>query len=158
MFPFFLSQINTSFLNANTYGSGREVSYLLGYTMLLYETSFMALILINIINNGRKSSFINYLKQYGYNFTFFIVYICIIIASGDRGPIIYMSLALLFGYLYLNGVKISAAKLTSVLIIGAVLISILGMIRREGVTLDAAINSKVENTYYPDSFYRQLKN
>lgn len=156
-FLFFLSQINTSFLNANTYGSGREVSYLLGYTMLLYETSFMALILINIINNGRKSSFINYLKQYGYNFTFFIVYICIIIASGDRGPIIYMSLALLFGYLYLNGVKISAAKLTSVLIIGAVLISILGMIRREGVTLDAAINSKVENIYYPDSFLPATK-
>ncbi|MDR6157745.1 oligosaccharide repeat unit polymerase [Chryseobacterium sp. SLBN-27] len=156
-FLFFISQINTSFLDANTYGSGREVSFFLGYSMLLYETSFLALILINIVNNGKKSSFKNYLKQYGYSFVLFVIYICIIIVSGDRGPIIYMSLALLFGYLYLNEVKISATKLTSVLIVGAVVISILGMIRRAGVTLDTAINSKIENTYYPDSFLPATK-
>lgn len=156
-FIFFLSQINTSFLDANTYGSGREVSFLLGYSMLLYETSFMALILIYIINNGKKSSFKNYLMQFGYNFIFFIAYIGVIIVSGDRGPIIYMSLALFFGYLYLNEVKISATKLTSVLIVGAVVISILGMIRRVGVTLDTAINSKIENNYYPNSLLPATK-
>lgn len=156
-FLFFLSQINTSYLDANTYGSGREVSFLLGYAMLLYETSFMALILIYIINNGKKSSFKKYLKQYEYNFIFFVIYICIIIISGDRGPILYMTLALLFGYLYLNEVKISATKLASIVIIGAVVISFLGMIRRAGVTLDTAISSKIENTYYPESFLPATK-
>ncbi|MGK6340740.1 O-antigen polymerase [Chryseobacterium sp. DT-3] len=156
-FFFFLSQINSSFLDANTYGSGRKTSFLLGYSMLLFETSFIAIILIMIINNGKKSNFYNYLKQYGYSLIFFVLYLMLILFSGDRGPIIYLSLALIFGYIYLNNVSISSSKLISVIIIGSMLMTILGMIRRTGVTLDSAINSKIENTYYPDSVFPMTK-
>lgn len=156
-FVFFLSQINASFLNANTYGSGRKTSFFLGYSMLLYETSFIALILFVIINNGRKSKFIPYLKQYGYSLLFFVAYLLLIMFSGDRGPIIYLSLALFFGYIYLNDVKISSTKLISIFIVGSMVMTILGMIRRTGVTLDSAINSKIENTYYPDSILPMTK-
>jgi len=156
-FLFFLSQINSSFLNASTYGSGRTASFFFGYAMLLYETSFIALILLMIINNGRRSNFINYLKQYGYSLVFFVLYLILILFSGDRGPIIYLSLALFFGYIYLNNVNVSTSKLISIVVIGSMLMTVLGMIRRAGVTLDSAMNSKIENNYYPDSIFPMTK-
>lgn len=151
-FIIFLTQIDSSFLDATTYGTIESNYQIRNYAMLFFDTSFIALIIHVILNTGYRSNFYNYLKQYGLNIICFGFYLMLVLISGDRGPIIYLSLALLFGYIYLNEVKIKFIKILTFILFFSVLLGVVSTFRRTGFLTDITKDNFLESQYYPNSF------
>lgn len=154
-FIIFLSQLNSDFLNSSLYGSGhREMGSLFSYTVLLYETSFIAIIVLNIFNN-KVNKFQLTLKEFlTSNLSSFIVltiYISLVALSGDRGPIIYLTLSAVSGYFISSNKKISKLALLSLILVGSIAITLLGIVRTlDNKSLDS-IKDAGENVIYPSS-------
>lgn len=162
-FLLFLTQINADFLNSSLYGVGkRESTILLGYSMLLFECSMFAIIILNVYNfqlinrilkNKVRITFIDYIKEFNYSLLVLFVYLVLIALSGDRGPIVYLVLGFLIGYITTTKIKLSKIYIIIIIIIGASLVTILGIVRSSNVTnVKDIITLKEKNIRYPKSF------
>lgn len=155
-FIIFLTQIDSSFLSSTEYG-GREIKPILGYSSLFFETSFLAIVIHvirNLIQERKPISFSKYLKSFGFSFYVFIIYIVCILLSGDRGPLIYLLLSFLIGYVLTSNFKLSTIKFYSICLVGAVFISFLGIVRKLSYEKTIVKETLIEdnyNRYYPKS-------
>ncbi|MFV0221279.1 O-antigen polysaccharide polymerase Wzy family protein [Empedobacter falsenii] len=84
----------------------------------------------NFANKFSKLSFKEYIKIQGIPFTIMIViYLLSVMLSGDRGPLMSMSLAYLSGYLFLTKYKFKKIAFLLFIFGGATFITILGKVR-----------------------------
>ncbi len=161
-FILFLSQIDADFLNSSLYGVGkRESSMLFGFSMLLFECSLFAIIILKVYNyqlinkivkGNLKVSLFRYIKSYNYSFFVLFFYIVLIALSGDRGPIIYLLLAFIIGYIIVTNIKLSKILILVIVIIGASISTILGIVRSSNVkNLKEIFAISDSNNRYPKS-------
>lgn len=127
----FYSTVDPLYL-AGHYGSV-ELSPISNY----FQFAFQMFVFATIIQNSRNSyekhlkiSFKDYIKIQGILFTIVIgIYLGSVMLSGDRGPLISMSIAYLSGFLFLTKYKFSKIILISIIIGSAFLITLLGSVR-----------------------------
>src|SRR5690606_33413580 len=156
LFVLFLTQIDSTFLDSALYGD-RKMSSLLGYAILFYETSFIALtvhIIRNTIIDEKRLVLKEYIQHYGYCFYIFLAYLLCTLFSGDRGPIIYLILMVAFGYVFIANINISTIKFYIVFFGSAIAVSLLGIIRRFSLqkgAIDNVLSADYYNRYYPNS-------
>ncbi|QTY26673.1 O-antigen polymerase [Flavobacterium sp. CS20] len=156
----YLIFVNKAYLFGG-YGNS-NIEHEAGYFSLLFESLINAIIILNcrniIISNQKVETIMQYI--YGIKFTLFllIIYLISVMISGDRGPLIYNSVFVLFGYIYVTKKKISVVKLSVLLVLSAFIITILGIARRfkeesNFITkIQQANNVEEKNHYYPESF------
>jgi oligosaccharide repeat unit polymerase len=156
LFVFFLSQIDSTFLDSSLYGR-REMSPMLGYSTLFFETSFIALtvhIIRNTVISQQKVFLKKYIQQFGYSFYLFLAYLICILFSGDRGPIIYLSLTFAFGYILTARIKISTLQFYIYFFAVSIFVSLIGIIRRFSMhnsAIESIMTADYYNRYYPNS-------
>lgn len=156
-FVLFLLLVDSDFLNSRLYGGGRrETSLFLGYSMLFFETSMFAIYVVTIYNklNSKFNRFtlIDYIKSLNYSFIILIVYLAFIMLSGDRGPIIYLVLGFIIGFILVSEKKLSKMHIISLFIIGGFSITLLGLIRGSDLTLTELLKDNQHSVFYPKSF------
>lgn len=157
----FLSQLKLSFFDSTLYGSSEErISPLGSYSMLFFDCSFIAILIMTIkleLTNSSKShlSFLKFLRRLGYSAFLFGCYLTCILLSGDRGPIISLSMALFATYLIISREIYSKSSIAIFLLISTLLISALGIIR-SGVSY-TDIDLRVGSRYYPQSISPSTK-
>ena len=89
-----------SYLGGNEAASGTIGTY---GEILLYATNVAIVVLSS--SQKRNASFVGYLNSFPMSTKYvFVLYILIRMLSGDRGPVIYNGLLLLYGYLYSSSV------------------------------------------------------
>ncbi len=102
------------------------------YLILLFEVVFFAIVSIGSYNAyvNKINKFSNYIKSFGVLFVVTcFVYFLLILLSGDRGPIIYMTLAIFFSYILVTKKKYSLYRIVLFFYIGAILVTIMGVAR-----------------------------
>lgn len=102
------------------------------YLSLLFEISIYAILFYFIRRSDSSNiSFQKFLRKLGWLFwlTLFIYY-CLVLFSGDRGPIIYLSLSILLTYLLTVRKQINSFKVVFLLIIAASVVTLLGIARK----------------------------
>lgn len=104
------------------------------YFILLFQVVVYGIIIQNSLNaiilRNKPKSFLEYVHYQGYSLLFVIlVYFVSVIISGDRGPIIYFSLAYVAGYIYVTKKRVTLKHALITLVIGASFITILGIVR-----------------------------
>ncbi|MGN6397310.1 MAG: O-antigen polymerase [Mucilaginibacter sp.] len=155
----FFFTVNKDYLNGQ-YGSA-DIGTTAQILAFIFEAAIYAIIIIeckNLIVARRSSiTFIQYLIIHRYTVFLLFIYLGAVMFSGDRGPIIYCSLAFLFGYIFLTKKKIGLLKITFFLTLGLMFITLLGLLRHENKGLSlaeritGAVNNNVES-YYSSSF------
>lgn len=104
------------------------------YFSILFELSITALIVQNVINlstsNKQDYTFIRYVLSFGLLPLLLItLYLLVVIISGDRGPLIYLSMAFISSFIVLAKHKLSKLKIISSIIVVSFIISGLVSIR-----------------------------
>lgn len=98
------------------------------YQILFYVTLACYLKLIRNSSNG--FNFINFIK--GFPCLFWItvlLYLILRLLSGDRGPVIYNTLALIYGFVWCTKYRFRLVTVICALIVGAITVSFLGYYR-----------------------------
>lgn len=114
------------------------------YLSLLFEISIYAILFYFIRRSDSSNiSFQKFLRKLGWLFwlTLFIYY-CLVLFSGDRGPIIYLSLSILLTYLLTVRKKINSFKVIFLLIIAASVVTLLGIARK--FSSDLSFTEKID--------------
>lgn len=129
------------------YGS-EEMGSTATYAVLIFTLTISAIIIQTCrnlrLNNLTNLSFRFYFKELGViTLSLIGVYLLSVLLSGDRGPIITMSLTFLTGYLFVSGKKISFKFGVIAVFCGALAISILGEVRNQ--SKDMTFSSKIQD-------------
>ena len=130
------------------------------YASILFELSIIAILVQNIINlNNNKIDFIKYFKSLGvYFYLLVIFYLTTVLISGDRGPIMYVSMGIISSYVILTKIKFPLWKILLVLSAASIVISSLVSIRTNTdnskssieVIYESLINSESVHYGYSD--------
>lgn len=133
-----------------------------GYLSLIFECIIYATIILNcrniLISRKKINSFYSYIKTIQIPFFLLLTYLLSVLISGDRGPLIFNSIFVFFGYIYITNKKFSILQFSLLFIIAALIITTLGIARKfkdETKIVDRiqmAVNNKEESPYYPQSF------
>lgn len=146
-FGLFLSTIDISFfLSGAAYHGSGDVDYV--YTISntlegLYQTFFyitLACYSKSFYANNSPKSLRNYLK--GFPILFWICvffYLILRLLSGDRGPVIYNSLAILYSFIWCSKYKFKLPVVVAFLILGAMFVTFLGTFRSRDSDLSIAL-------------------
>ena len=93
---------------------------------------------IQRIYNLNKCSFIRYMLSFSFvYYSAIVIYSILIIMSGDRGPLIYLTFGYMAPYFILNAKKFNLKYFCSAIVIGAIFMTFLGFLRN----LDGDITS-----------------
>ncbi|MDM1541803.1 O-antigen polymerase [Empedobacter sp. 189-2] len=141
----FLSTINMSYVLGG-YGS-ESIGTGVSYFNLLLKIFIIALIIQKtrnlVIQNKTNISLKNYLLSLGFLPLFSIsIYLLIILLSGDRGPLITISLYILSGFLFVTKIKYKFYILLATIVIASIVMTILGIARSFGS--DVSFKEKIE--------------
>jgi len=104
------------------------------YIILLFKVLIFAILIQNARNfylKGKSfSNFLDYCKSNGLFFNIIIsIYLISVLISGDRGPLMYFSIAYFGNYLFVTKNKLNILKTLGLLILGAFFIMVLGKVR-----------------------------
>ena len=128
-----------AFIDKNYFKGGyNEVSNTTGMNVIaaIAQQVIMAAMLANVASKAltiKAVNFIQYIKQYSILFYFVnIVYFFLVISSGDRGPMIYMSMMYVAGYFICSYKKLSLKKALIGLIFASFFLNVLGSVRSLG--------------------------
>ncbi|WP_417431388.1 O-antigen polysaccharide polymerase Wzy [Halpernia sp.] len=104
------------------------------FCAVLFELSFTAGIIQHILNlssdNRKEISPFQFVKSLGLlRLSFLIVYTFTVLASGDRGPVIYLATGIVASYIVLTKWKISMYKFIGVFFLASVIVSSLTVLR-----------------------------
>lgn len=116
----------------------RKVGTLALYSELILNAFFVIIIsaITNTFSNNEHKSVRKYFHAFPIVFWIvFIAYLFLRLLSGDRGPVIYNLATLLFAYVYATKHIFSIRSLVSLLLIGALGITIIGIARKKASTL-----------------------
>lgn len=141
------------------------IGYLQAKSNHLFQMFLWAYMICVIINNGRdnkKYNIINYLKLYDIKIIILaLLYFVLSILSGDRGPIINITILAFVGYLILSKKKLDFSRIVIFILIGGIFIQFLGYFREtdghlsfydrfnQGVALKENIDNRGEKTIIP---------
>lgn len=138
-----------------------EVGGIAAYSELLLQLSFYASMILNARNAKTlyiEYTFKEYVKSYGLFFYIpFVSYNCMVMLSGDRGPMISLVIGYIVSYTYIAKNRIKLPVLLAVFLGGMSFITILGMTRtfsKDGLSfrekMELAFRGETINRY--DSF------
>lgn len=159
---FFLNFAGLNYILGGYGGDAQiEVGGIAAYSELLLQLSFYASMILNVRNAKTlyvEYTFREYVKSYGLFFYIpFVSYNCMVMLSGDRGPMISLIIGYIVSYTYIAKNRIKLPVLLVVLLVGMSFITILGMTRKfsqEGLSfkekIELAFRSETVNSY--DSF------
>lgn len=128
-----------AFVDASYFKGGyNEVSHTTGMSVIagIAQQVLMAAMLANVVNKIlmiKGVTLVQYIKQY--SMLFYIVnllFFFLVISSGDRGPVIYMSMMYIAGYFICSYKKLSLKKALIGLIFASFILNVLGSIRSIG--------------------------
>lgn len=98
------------------------------YQILFYFTLSCYLRLIR--NDNKNLNFIKFLKGFPLLFWITVIfYLFLRVLSGDRGPVIYNTLALVYGFVWCTKYRFRLTTVVTALIIGSITVSFLGYYR-----------------------------
>lgn len=103
------------------------------YIQLLFYVTYLSVIVIHSINsrvNANRNVFVFLKKLGGLFYVNLLVYLILVMLSGDRGPILTMSLTLLAAVTIGTQSKIRLGIIFLLILLGATFISILGVVRK----------------------------
>lgn len=104
---------------------------------------YICAIIYRLSNDGKKS-LIQFLKSLSLIFWIVIIlYLSIRAMSGDRGPVIYILLTILYGYIYYSKKKFKAITVVLGIIAAAVVVTIMGIARKGA--MEAAFGERVSS-------------
>ena len=128
VFGFGLSNLisGSAYLGGNEAASGTIGTY---GEILLYATNVAIVVLSS--SQKRDVSFVGYLNSFPATTKYiFVIYMLIRMLSGDRGPLIYSGLLLLFGYLYTSNRKLNIFKVAVMSVVAVTVINVIGIARK----------------------------
>lgn len=104
------------------------------FCSILFELSFTAGLVQHIINlnieNKNSITPLKFIKSIGYfRIALLIIYGIVVLASGDRGPVIYLCVGIAASYIVLSKFKISILRFVGVFFIASLTVSSLVVIR-----------------------------
>jgi len=132
------------------------------YFSLLFKASYFALIIQKLINSSNYNlkihNVFDYVKFVGYfNIGLFLVYISVVLLSGDRGDFVALSLLLLIGYINSTGEKISRFKSILMICVAAFFITLLGVARSFNTLENASFTSNISKALSGESNKHQTE-
>lgn len=126
------------------------------YASLIFYACIIAIVVqcsrnIALSNSNNDSiSLLSFLKKIGYSTLILIlIYLLSVVVSGDRGPLIIISLIILGGYLNVSGKRFSLPIIISLLLIASFSISLLGVAR--SFDRDLSFKERIEIAYSRES-------
>ncbi|MCL6247802.1 oligosaccharide repeat unit polymerase [Acinetobacter sp. ANC 4945] len=141
------------------------IGYLQAKSNHLFQMFLWAYMICVIIDSGRnneKYNIINYIKLYDIKIIILaLLYFVLSILSGDRGPIINITILAFVGYLILSRKKLAFSKIIIFILVGGIFIQFLGYFREtdghlsfydrfnEGIALKENIDNRGEKTIIP---------
>ncbi|BAU54355.1 hypothetical protein MgSA37_02530 [Mucilaginibacter gotjawali] len=155
----FFATVNKEYLTGN-YGAA-DIGSSAQLFAFIFEANIYAIIIINcrnlILTKQTNISFLQYFIHLRHTAFLLIIYLTAVIFSGDRGPIMYCSLAFVFGYIYVTKYKIAIPSLLVLLFSGMFFITVLGLIRQQDNNIElfdkiTNVSSNSLDSYYPSSF------
>ena len=103
----------------------------------LLKSSIVIYISLNVLNKRSdvtKINLLEYIKSFSWAFWVIVsFYLLIRFVSGDRGPVIYTILLILYSYLYLTGKKLTTITILCGGLLAAFVITIIGIARMEAM-------------------------
>lgn len=113
------------------------------YEMFFYDVTIVILVSIIINNNGVQINSIKEFVKKGSMLSWIIIclYCLLRLVSGDRGPALYMVLAVFFAYLIASHKSIRLSKILLFAIIGAFILNLVGIAR--SLSLDKSFSERV---------------
>jgi hypothetical protein len=164
---FYFIDVKYLFGNYGRIFMGTEASYIIQ----VFEVVLLAIIIQNTMNfsssRNLQIKFLEFLKKQGVIFNILLlIYFISTIISGDRGPIIFYSIAIYSSYIYVTSKIVKPVIIIILLIIGTSTISILGIVRtvksessfisKLGFVLSS--ESQIVNRFGTNSFAPQTQN
>jgi len=150
--------IDLNYFKGNLYG--QSIGIIPNLAIIVFKSSYFALIIQILLNYKssneytQKITISQYIKKViGWkNILIIFTYFISVILSGDRGPIIFYSLFIFLGYLFLTKKKYSLLRILILLLISAYTITLLGDVRTEKTDssnflnkLNIAVNNQYGN-------------
>ena len=117
------------------------------YEMFFYDVTIVILISIIINSNGVQINSIKEFAKKGSILSWMIIclYCLLRLVSGDRGPALYMALAVFFAYLIASRKSIRLSKILLFAIIGAFILNLVGIAR--SLSLDKSFSERVTTAF-----------
>ena len=151
---FYFYTVNPLYLLGG-YASGIEMGSAAKYAALLFNSIVIAIIIQssrNLINKSqefRSKGIIRYLKEIGF-FTLSLIgiYLLSVVFSGDRGPVLSMTLAILGGYLNVSKERFKLITVFLFILVASFLFNLLGIARSFDPEL--SFKEKIEIAYTAD--------
>lgn len=135
-----------SYLGGNEAASGTIGTY---GEILLYATNVAIVVLSS--SQKRNASFVGYLNSFPMSTKYvFVLYILIRMLSGDRGPVIYNGLLLLYGYLYSSSRKLNIVKVSILALVAVTVINVIGIARTFDNTMSVGDKFTTAMTLYQE--------
>lgn len=139
LFVIFLFTANKDYLSGG-YGK-TEIGVIANYVQIYLISSFLGIIAYTTYQvkrrEFRKYNLIQFIKLFGlHNISLMIMYMGIVIITGDRGPVLQILISLFTSYILVTRKKIKLIFILGMLMFGAFLITSLGFIREVSLTDD----------------------
>ena len=117
------------------------------YEMFFYDVTIVILISIIINSNGVQINSIKEFAKKGSILSWMIIclYCLLRLVSGDRGPALYMALAVFFAYLIASRKSIRLSKILLFAILGAFILNLVGIAR--SLSLDKSFSERVTTAF-----------
>lgn len=117
------------------------------YEMFFYDVTIVILVSIIINNKGNQIKSIKEFAKKGSVLSWVIIclYCLLRLVSGDRGPALYMALAVFFAYLIASHKSIRFSKILLFVIIGAFILNLVGIAR--SLSLDKSFYERVTTAF-----------
>jgi len=139
-------------------GYGKEdLGFLGGNFALLFESSIVSFLAVSAFRNMKRGGkdILNYFLEVKWVLIFSLIYLFLVVISGDRGPLIFIGLSFLLHFILVTNKKVSYILLLGGLFLGLTFLSILGQTRQaKGADFSERLSSRKANYYdaYPESF------
>lgn len=134
MLPVWIFSVGGEYF-AGGYGRDVDVGAFSSYASLIFEMSLWAIPLLHARNfriKGERPSFIRFILSLGWYNALLIVFLMLVMTSGDRGPIISTILFVFVSFLYASGLKVSKTKFVAFVFVAAFSLTLLGFARNFG--------------------------
>ena len=135
LFPAWIYSAGLEYINGGYGSNGAETGVFSSYLRLIYEMSMAAVPMFHARNfriRDVRPSLIRFIISLGWYNALLGGYLLCVMLSGDRGPIISLSLFLFLSYLYASGYRITKLKFLILALIAAAFLTILGIARSFG--------------------------
>ncbi len=124
------------------------------YFSLLFKASYFSLIIQKVINysNSIVNNIFDYIKCIGFfNVGLLVVYISVVLLSGDRGDFVTFLLLLLIGYINSTGKKISRSISILIICVAAFFVTLLGVARSFNTLENTSFTSNISKALAGES-------